>query len=176
MPQSDPQWYCVRSFAKQEHIAAAHLRALPGLEVFCPRVRFRKVTRRGPVWFMEALFPGYLFARFDKWRSQRAVAHARSVAFIVRFGEEIPSIPETALHELQSHMNGAECKIISEEVREGDNVIVAHGLFRGLSSVVTSVMPAKDRVRVLLDFLGQCREVEVGRDQVLPDRGHFLTA
>ncbi len=146
------------------------------MEVFCPRVRFRRVTRRGTIWFTEALFPGYLFARFDRWRLQRAVAHARSVISIVRFGDEVPSIPGAALAQLQEQMSGEECKIIIPEVQEGDNVIVAHGLFRGLASVVTSVMPAKDRVRVLLDFLGECREVEVHRDQVLPDRSHFLTA
>ena len=34
-----PQWYCLRSQPKHEHIAAAQLRRSMGIEVFCPRVR-----------------------------------------------------------------------------------------------------------------------------------------
>ncbi|SRR5579862_9282385 len=175
-PNPEPAWYCVRSMPKQEHIAAAHLRTLEGVEVFCPRIRLRRVTRRGPVWFVEALFPGYLFARFDRLLSQKAVTYSNGVTSIVRFGEEIAQVPAEAIEGLRVEMGETECKAISQEIREGDSVIVAHGLFRGLASVVTSVMPAKDRVRVLLEFLGQCRDVELARDQVLPDRGHFLMA
>ena len=79
-------WYCLRSKVKQEHVAAGSLRQLPGVEVFAPRLRFRKPTRRGPVWFVEALFPGYLFARFD-WEAQaKAVQYAYGVLGIVHFG------------------------------------------------------------------------------------------
>jgi len=175
-PKSEKGWYCVRSLPKQEHIAAAHLRTLQGVEVFCPRVRLRRITRRGPVWFVEALFPGYLFARFDRWLSQKAVTYSQGVTTIVRFGEEIARVPDEAIEGLRQHMGEEECKTISQELHEGDKVIVAHGMFRGLSSVVTGVMPARDRVRVLLEFLGQCRDVEMATDQVLPDGGHFLTA
>src|SRR5258708_12312989 len=58
-------WFCLRAQPKREHIAAACLRQTCEVEVFCPRLRFRKLTSRGPVWFIEAMFPGYLFARFD---------------------------------------------------------------------------------------------------------------
>ena len=58
-------WFCLRAQPKREHIAAACLRQNSEVEVFCPRVRFRKHTNRGPVWFVESMFPGYLFARFD---------------------------------------------------------------------------------------------------------------
>ena len=175
-PKAEKGWYCVRSLPKQEHIAAAHLRTIEDVEVFCPRVRLRRITRRGPVWFVEALFPGYLFARFDRWLSQKAVTYSQGVTTIVRFGEEIPLVPDDAIEGLRRQMGETECKVVSQEISEGDKVIVAHGLFRGLSSVVTSVLPARDRVRVLLEFLGQCRDVELARDQVVPERRHFLTA
>lgn len=59
-------WFCLRSQPKHEKIAATHLlRTIAGIEVFSPRLRIRRQTRRGVVWFVEALFPGYLFARFD---------------------------------------------------------------------------------------------------------------
>jgi transcriptional antiterminator RfaH len=169
-------WYCVRTQPKSEHIAAAHLRQIDGIEVFCPRLRLRRMTRRGPVWFVESLFPGYLFARFDPLISQTAVTYARGVSTIVRFKEAPASVPDEAIAELRQHMNGTECKEIDQSIREGDKVVVSQGMFMGLTTVVTQALPARERVRVLVEFLGQCREVEVSKFDLLPDRAHFLTA
>src|SRR4029077_15110962 len=54
-------WFCLRAHPKREHIAAVGLRRQFGIGCFSPRVRFRKATRRGAVWFVEPMFPGYLF-------------------------------------------------------------------------------------------------------------------
>ena len=59
-----PAWYCLRTQTKREHLAAASLRQVEGIEVVCPRLRYKKVTRRGKIWWVEPLFPGYLLARF----------------------------------------------------------------------------------------------------------------
>ena len=56
----EPAWYCVRSQYKHEHIAGAHLRKLDGVTVFCPRIRFKRESRRGVVWVTEGMFPCYL--------------------------------------------------------------------------------------------------------------------
>ena len=45
---SKPGWYCLRSQPKHEHIAAAHLRRLDQVTVFCPRIKFKRSTRQGP--------------------------------------------------------------------------------------------------------------------------------
>jgi len=175
-PVPNPAWYCVRSQPKTEHIAAAHLRLIDSVEVFCPRLRLRRPTRRGPVWFVEALFPGYLFARFDPLISQKEVTYARGVSSIVRFKDVPATIPDEAIAELREHMNGTECKEIDQSIGEGDSVVVTEGMFMGLTTVVTQALPARERVRVLVEFLGQSREVEVPRSALLPDRSHFLAA
>ena len=59
------QWFCLKAQTKREHIAADHVRQIPGTAVFLPRVRFQRKTVRGLAWFTEALFPGYVFARFN---------------------------------------------------------------------------------------------------------------
>lgn len=169
-----PAWYCVRAQPKSEHIAAAHLRLIEDVEVFCPRLRLRRVTRRGPVWFVEALFPGYLFARFDPLASQNEVTHARGVSTIVRFTELPARVPDKAIAELREQMDGSECKEIDQSIREGDSVVISHGMFTGLTTVVTHALPARERVRVLVEFLGQCREVEVSKSTLVPERVHFL--
>ena len=50
---------------------------------------------------------------------------------------------------------------------EGDNVKVADGAFAGLEAVVMQNLPARARVRVLLDFLGRKVEAELERSSVL---------
>ena len=37
--RSDSAWFCIRTHMKHEHIAAAHLQKLPGVEVFNPQLR-----------------------------------------------------------------------------------------------------------------------------------------
>src|ERR1041385_1328942 len=64
-------WVLLRSQPKHQHSAAAHLRRHEGIEVLNPRVRFARPTRQGRVWVTEALFPNYIFARFD-WRASLA--------------------------------------------------------------------------------------------------------
>jgi len=43
----NPAWYCARTKPKHEHIAAANLQKNLGLEVFHPRLRMERATRRG---------------------------------------------------------------------------------------------------------------------------------
>jgi transcriptional antiterminator RfaH len=50
-------------------------------------LRFRKATRRGAVWFVEPMFPGYLVAEFLYSAVHRAVEHASDVHGIVHFGQ-----------------------------------------------------------------------------------------
>jgi transcriptional antiterminator RfaH len=169
-----PAWHCVRTQPKSEHIAAAHLRLLEDVEVYCPRLRFRRMTRRGPVWFAEALFPGYLFARFARAVSQQVVAGARGVSALVRFGSEPATLPDESINELRIHMGGEECRVLDSELRQGDEVTITEGVFMGLRTVVTELRPARERVRVLMEFLGECREVEVAKAHLLPERQHLL--
>lgn len=161
------EWFCVRSKPKSEHIAAKHL-GDAGFEVFLPRIRFQKMTRRGRVWFTEALFPGYLFARFDRGASFRHVCATNGVTTIVHFGEEWPTIAPELIAELQS-LFGTQClREIAPELAPGDEVTIASGPFQGLLAVVNQVLPAPQRVRVLLEFLGRQTSVEVQTGTLIP--------
>src|SRR5450759_1435950 len=94
-------WFLLWSQPKHEHIAAAHLRKMGEVEVFLPRIRFRHATRQGPAWVTEALFPGYLFARFNWQTSLRQVQHACGIRGVVHFGEHWPTLHEGVIEELR---------------------------------------------------------------------------
>ena len=170
----DPRWYCVRCRVKAEHIAGARLRETGGVEVCCPRIRFRRATARGPVWFTEALFPGYLFARFDLGLALKTVCYARGVTGVVHFGGQYAEVPAAAVEALRAETGGEELKVFEQPFAPGDETTVLAGPFQGLQVVIRSVLPAKERVRILLDFLGRATEVEVDASQLAPLRAHPL--
>ena len=156
-----PRWYCLRTQPKHEHIAAAQLRRALGIEVFCPRVRLQKRTRTGLKWFVEALFPNYLFARFPLRENHARVRYSPGVSGIVQFGERFASVPDEAITELTGFIGAEEVKTVAFEIAEGDEVEIVHGPLQGQHGLVTRLHSAQERVRILLEFLGQTREVEV---------------
>jgi len=162
----DELWYCVRARPKAEHLAALNLRGYANLdEVFCPRIRFERATRRGKVWFVEALFPGYLFARFDLARDLRTVRAATGVTGVLHFADRYPSIDPRFIDDLRTEFpeDGDGVRVISPELQAGDEVVLSAGAMAGLKTIVTRLVPGQERVRILLDWLGQEREAEVSR-------------
>jgi transcriptional antiterminator RfaH len=165
---NDPVWFCLRTEPKREHLAATGLRRRFGIECLSPRLRFRKLTQRGPVWFVEAMFPGYLFAKFVYSTQHRAVESSHGVRGIVRFGERLATLPENTVVALQSRAASDEIVTIDSSLKIGQPVHIIEGPFQGLEVVVTQLLPAKERIRVLLEFLGRSMEMEVPAEKVLP--------
>ncbi len=164
---SDVAWYCLRTQTKREHLAAASLREIDGVDVVCPRLRYKKVTRRGKVWWIEPLFPGYLLARFDLAENERAVSYAKGVTRILRFGDRIPTVPNSFVEDLRRELSreqssgGREVITIGPAVSPGDEVEIAAGPLRGMMGHVIEVKPAEERVRIFVEFLGQEQPVDV---------------
>jgi transcriptional antiterminator RfaH len=165
---TSPSWFCVRTQPRHEHIAAAGLRRNLELEVFLPRVRFKRSTRKGVVWVTEALFASYLFARFDPAITLRRVQTARGVAGVVHFGLHWPTIPDEVINSLRALMGDAELHVIAHEFSPGDEVEIGAGAFYGLQAVVTRVVPGRQRVAVLLDFLGRQTTLELADTDLIP--------
>ena len=169
-------WFCLRAQPKHEHIAAAHLRQDAHIEVFLPRIRFKRMTRQGPAWTTEALFPNYLFARFNLVNSLRQVHHSRGVRGIVHFGERWPTIPDAVINDLRTVMGMEDVHVLAAEPQPGETAQIGGGVFQGLEAVITRVMPGQARVAVLMDFLGQQTTVEVDRSLLILEReGRRLT-
>jgi transcriptional antiterminator RfaH len=165
---NDPVWFCLRAEPKREHLAATALRRRFGIECLSPRLRFRKLTQRGPVWFVEAMFPGYLFAKFVYSTQHRAVESSQGVRGILRFGQRLATLPENSIIALQSKAGAEEVVTVDSSLKIGQPVQLIEGPFQGLEVVVTQLLPARERIRVLLEFLGRSLEMEVPAQKVLP--------
>ena len=164
-------WYCLKAQSKREHIAAAFLRQSSELEVFCPRLRFRKQTARGPVWFVESMFPGYLFAKFNYATLNRRVVHAPGVNGFVRFGDRLGLLPDALIAEIKSRVSRDEIVEINQRLESGQNVEVAQGPFQGFEALVTRFISAKDRVEILIEWMGRSLYAELNAADLVPIAG-----
>ena len=162
---SEPNWYVLRTQLKRERLAAANLRHLEGVEVFLPRLRYQKTTRRGRVWWVEPLFPGYLLAKFSYLELSRAVTYTAGVSRIVTFGDDTPAVPDQFVEDLQAevarHQTDDEEIVVNWKVEVGDEVELAEGPFKGMEGRVVEFRPGAERVSLLLEFLGESKPVEV---------------
>jgi len=162
------EWYCMRCKTLREHLVASHVAQAVQIETYCPRIRTRKPTPRGPVWFEEALFPGYFFAKFPFAGKFRMVSHAWGVTGIVHFGTRYASLPDPVIAALRQHFGDKEPLEIQVTYAPGERVQIEEGPLRGLSAVVLRPLPASARVRIMLDFMGSRIEVDMKETGLTP--------
>ncbi|HTY85983.1 MAG TPA: transcription termination/antitermination NusG family protein [Candidatus Acidoferrum sp.] len=167
MKIESPAWYCARTKPKHEHIAARNLRAHLDLEVFHPRLRIERATRRGVVRVSEPLFPCYIFFRCLIDEKLAEIQRTSGVSTVVHFAHRIPKIADAVIDELKECFEGEETITVEDRLSPGDEVIVADGAFRGMSAFVLRVMPARKRVQVLLDVLGRPTPAELDENSVV---------
>ena len=147
---------------------SAHLQRELDLEVFAPRIRFRRMRAGRPIWTTEALFPGYLFARFVYTERRRQINALPGVTNIVHFGDRPAEVDEAIMTDLRALVRDHETIEIAADPQPGSEVFITGGAMSGLRALVTRVMPARQRVAVLLELLGTHREVEIETARVLP--------
>ena len=169
-------WYCVRARPKKERMAAETLSSQHGLEVFCPQIRFQRRTVRGPVWFQEAMFPGYLFARFDLFEMKRAVSYSAGILNIPMFGGRIVPVPDSVIESLQSDLDEESVAEAVEPLEVGDETLIAEGSMQGLRVKVIKLMPAQQRVGVLMELMGTLVEAEFPSDALEHRMKHPMTS
>ncbi len=146
------------------------MQGLTGVETYCPRIRFQRSTRRGKVWFVEALFPSYFFARFNPAESKRAVSHSQNVIRIVDFGGSMQSVPDRVIEQIREEMEGTEVREIQVAMQVGDSVEVAEGPMRGLKGIVNSIHNGAERVKILMEFLGRENLVDMEVSKLLAEQ------
>jgi hypothetical protein len=88
---------------------------------------------------------------------------------VVHFGDRWPVVPEAVIEELRATLGADAVHVISEELQPGEAVQIADGVFHGLRAVVTRVMPSRERVAVLLEFLGRQTTVELPNEALIRD-------
>ncbi len=160
------EWFCLRTQTKREHIAAAILDRLDNVEVFCPRISQVKKTRTGKKRFVEAMFPGYIFAKFCYQSESRKVVHSQGITRMVELGDR-RVIPERIIEELKASIPAGIIEAPDLSIEPGAEIEFVTGSLKGLNGKVLAQLPAQNRIQILLDFLGREITVEVNPNDIL---------
>jgi transcriptional antiterminator RfaH len=161
-----PTWFCLRAQARREHVAATNLRERVAVEVFAPRIQRIVNTRHGLAMnATEALFPGYLFARFIYRDQVRHVISTCGVTGIVAFGGQVPAVADQVIEYLRGEISQAD-RTVAPVLAEGSWVRILSGCFQFIEGRVLNFDPRTERVRLLLELLGRDVQVTVSTERV----------
>ena len=160
------EWFCLRTQTKREHIAAAILAKIDSVEVFCPRISQIKKTRTGKKRFVEAMFPGYIFAKFSLRDNYRRVIHTQGVSQLVQQGER-RALPEQLIEDLRASVPEGIIEAPDPSIEPGARIEFSSGSLQGLNGKVLAQLSATNRIQVLLEFLGNEITVAVSADDIL---------
>ncbi len=80
---------------------------------------------------MEAMFPGYLFAKFVYGKQHRAVESSHGIRGIVHFGDRLATLSEDIMVALQSRVGAEEVVTVDSSIKVGQPVQITKGPFHG---------------------------------------------
>jgi transcription elongation factor/antiterminator RfaH len=158
------QWFALRCKPRKEDVVWKQARD-QGHEVFYPRLRVNPVNPRARK--IKPYFPGYLFVRVDLENVGNSAFNWMPHAVgLVSFGGEPASVPENLIHAIRQRVEeiSAAGGEVFDGLKKGDRVRINVGPFEGYEAIFDARLPGTERVRVLLQFLVERREVSVEMD------------
>jgi transcriptional antiterminator RfaH len=162
-------WYAVQTKPRQEAVAERHLQR-QRFETYLPQILLRKCKRDKWTKIVEPLFPRYLFIHIDPDENNLApVRSTRGVTGLVRFGDKLTPVPDSAIEYLRQAENPETHQYTADDWphRCGDAVRVLEGPFKGLTAVFQAAT-AEDRALLLIDMLGRQSSVNVAMAAIAP--------
>jgi len=153
-------WYALHSKPLKEYQVATLLGDLLDVNVYLPEVKryFRGHVQRAP------LFPRYLFVQADLHVVPPShMSRVPGVLRLVTFDTMPHPVPSSVIDAIRQQIDSlnAQGGLADHGFRIGDVVRLKEGALRGLEAVFAGPMSPSERVRILLEFLGELREIEV---------------
>jgi transcriptional antiterminator RfaH len=162
----DARWYVVRTHINGEARAASNLER-QGFGVYLPRYLTRRNHARKVDMVARPLFPRYLFVAIDlaaqRWRSIQSTI---GVSHLVSWGDSPASVGHDVIGALKDREDESGYVRLDRGVgfSPGDKVRVLAGAL--VDSLATVEINDRERVAILLDFLGRKVRVFVGADLI----------
>ena len=157
-------WYVVRTKPRSEYRAAAALER-EDFKIFLPLIRMPR-SRGG--YTVAPLFPGYIFLRHD-WENQEwpSVRMLPGIIGWLRLGGVVPPVPGEVVTELVRRSEAInQSGGLWTRFRRGQRVRVVSDKIDALAQVLEEPRSPRDRVRVLLQFMGRMAPAQVPWDHL----------
>ncbi|MCI4398043.1 MAG: hypothetical protein JHC34_04310 [Acidobacteria bacterium] len=155
-------WGVVTVSPRKEQAVAALL-VQQGLDAYCPMFKGRRAGAR-----TVPLFPGYLFARLSPRLELAPLCRIPGVRRPLMFNGHLACI-EPEMIERWKRREGGRGYLAPDSpppFARGQKVRFEKGIFTGMEGTVLDVLPSKERVRLLLEYLGGTMKVEADGDQL----------
>jgi len=121
-----------------------------------PKITTKKINSNAKV---EVLFPGYIFVN-TSFENYSALKYTMGIRNIIKFGDNISCISDEEIEVMQMAEETSKIDPVASQIQIGQDVMIAKGSLTG-SIVKVCSLPSKERVGVLLSFLGSVRRVTI---------------
>ena len=125
-------------------------------DYFLPKITTKKINSNPKV---EVLFPGYIFVN-TSFENYSALKYTMGIRNIIKFGDNISCISDEEIEAMQMAEETSKIDPVVSQIQIGQDVMIAKGSLTG-SIVKVCSLPSKERVGVLLSFLGSVRRVTI---------------
>ena len=123
---------------------------------YLPKITIKKINTNPKV---EVLFPGYIFVR-TSLENYSALNFTIGIKNIMKFGDNVPFISSEEIEAMQMAEDASKIDPVVSQIQIGQEAIIAKGSLAG-SIVKVCSLSSKERVNVLLSFLGSMRRVTI---------------
>lgn len=145
------QWFVVQTKPRQEERAQFFL-AEKGLQTYLPRIETIDIRNHRQVPTQKALFPGYLFSRFDQKESLAHVRWTRGVVKILPESNRPQPLPDEIVDGIMRLPN-KDGIIRKNCLKRRDKIRILKGPLKHLVGIFEDWCSDQCRVQVLLDFI-----------------------
>ncbi len=163
-------WYAVRTRPQKEFAVRNRLLKL-GYAVYLPVLR---QTKRSLHRKESPFFPGYLFLHCDLAHQQLGpLEHVSEFLGFVHFEGQRPPIPDEVIADLRQRISSIEQRGgMWHKFQAGESVVVKLGRFENPGEILVTEQSPKERVWVLVHFLGSLVRAQVPWQDVVPTSAH----
>jgi transcriptional antiterminator RfaH len=158
-------WYLIQFKPNSYRLAERNLHQ-QGFETFLP---MQETTRRKASRFvsdLKPLFAGYMFVSVNSDPSPwRTINSTIGVSRLVSFDGKPKPLPLQLVSGLMLRCDASGTLLSPKSLNEGDSVEMLTGPFASFIATVDTIDP-KQRIWVLMDFMGQKTRIHVTADQL----------
>ncbi len=151
-------WYVLRVKPHKERMVSQMLSANSIVHYF-PVLHVKPVNPRAVK--VRPYFPGYMFVQTDLDElGEHTFRWLPGAEGLVRYGDTPAVVPDSLIYEVKKRLAAIEAAggLVLSRIKPGDRVRVVDGPFAGYEAIFDAYLSGKERVRVLLAFLGN-REI-----------------
>ena len=131
-------------------------------DYYLPKITTKKINSYPKV---EVLFPGYIFVN-TSFENYSALKYTMGIRKIIKFGDNISCISDQEIEAMQMAEETSKIDPVASQIQIGQDVVIAKGSLTG-SIVKVCSLPPKERVGILLSFLGSLRRVTISEKDLI---------